>query len=315
MFLIICMVFIVIMMVLAGFVYFKVLRVVDEDQSQSDHINNASTFIPIKSFNDNMVELPNNKFRAILKIDDVNYMFRDEAEQADLEQNYASFLNSLTLPVQFFRMTEMVDVQDYLDRQQRKMNRTTDNFPYLEGYARSYYDFLTKVNRTQQDRISQTKSNYLVVIYDKVSSSVMPNGMSKDKRRAKAAKDLYETCLGIQRDLQKAGIGSKILTTQKLVELFTKAMNPDDSELAKKIIESDEFGNLKSDFRKLYVGGVDLNDTDYNQTMIRSLEAAKNILNVGIIDNPQQPPKSVADRTMKLKEYLNTIQENIEKHS
>ncbi|MGH7238597.1 MAG: TraC family protein, partial [Candidatus Saccharimonadales bacterium] len=56
--------------------------------------------INIKAIDDDILTLPNGRFRAVLEVSSVNFELKSEAEQDTLVETYQSFLNSLPCALQ-----------------------------------------------------------------------------------------------------------------------------------------------------------------------------------------------------------------------
>jgi hypothetical protein len=75
----------------------------------------ARTQIGIKEVHDNILVLPGNRYRSILATSSVNFELQSEAEQDALIDNFQSFLNSLTTPIQILVRIRELDIEQYLE--------------------------------------------------------------------------------------------------------------------------------------------------------------------------------------------------------
>ena len=75
----------------------------------------ASTQIAIKEVRDNILVLPGKRCRAILATSSVNFELQSETEQDALIDNFQSFLNSLTTPIQILIRIRELDIEQYLE--------------------------------------------------------------------------------------------------------------------------------------------------------------------------------------------------------
>lgn len=308
--------FVVFVCVSIGIVFWmqKSTPVVAGDKSQSMDTKNATEFLPIVSFDDNMVEIPNHKYRAILKVDSLNYVFRNNAEQDAVEAEYGGIMNTINLPIQQFRVTRSVDIQTYLDHKKEQFDQTVSRFPEMESYNRSYYNFLQSVNKDQHNHVAQTKENYIVVIYDGASDEAIMDNTSSDERKSIASTELYNETTMLQNGLEKMGLRAKILSTPELIQLFATVLNPDDSQFAKNIMDYDKYGQINSEFRSLFVDGRHvIQPNDYNRTIEEALEGAKNLIELKVVKSEQQPSEATINNASQIEQGLDLLQEQLKR--
>lgn len=96
--------------------------------------------IAIKGVRDGILMLPNNEYRAILKVSSLNFELRSEEEQDAIIETYESFLNSIGTNLQILVRTREIDMDKYLAELQERLNDET--IPIYRKQLQNYNAFI-----------------------------------------------------------------------------------------------------------------------------------------------------------------------------
>ena len=172
--------------------------------------------IAIKGVEDGVLLLPNNKYRAILRVSSINLELRSEAEQDTIVETYQSFLNSLACPIQVLVQIREVDIDKYLDGYRQRLAEESEEVykKQIEGYT-TFVRQLIKTNKIL------TRHFYIVVPYDDNGKSSM-----------EAIRDQINLHIGIiTNGLTKLGMQARQLSSLEILDLFYGFYNPEHLKL------------------------------------------------------------------------------------
>lgn len=173
----------------------------------------ARSQVGIKEVRDNILILPNNRYRAILSTSSVNFELQSEAEQDVLVDNFQALLNSLTIPIQILIRVRELDIERYLEDFTIKRNDETEEVyqKQLEHYAR----FIRKL--VSGNGILSRKF-YLVLSYDQPEKQ--PTDFSIIKEQLTLEQEI------LIKGFEKLGMTAKPLTSLEILNLFYSFYSP-----------------------------------------------------------------------------------------
>lgn len=116
--------------------------------------------IAIKGVRDGILMLPNNEYRAILKVSSLNFELRSEEEQDAIIDTYESFLNSVGTNLQILVRTREIDMDKYLEDLQERFEGET--VPIYREQLQNYDEFIRSLIT---DNKILTRHFYIVVPY------------------------------------------------------------------------------------------------------------------------------------------------------
>lgn len=127
---------------------------------KSRNKTSARQQIAIKGVQDGVLMLPNNEYRAILRVSSLNFELRSEEEQDAIIDTYESFLNSVGTSLQILIRTREIDMDKYLD----DLNERLDNekIPIYRNQLKNYDEFIRSMITTNK---ILTRHFYIVVPY------------------------------------------------------------------------------------------------------------------------------------------------------
>lgn len=167
--------------------------------------------IDIKGVRDNVLILPHNRYRAILKTSSVNFELKSEAEQDALIDTYRAFLNSLAGPIQIVVRVREMDMDKYLDDFQHKKHEEKEAI--YRSQMENYTEFVQSLIK---DNKILTRSFYIVVPY-----------IAKSKDEFDTIKEqLNLSCDIVSKGLSRLGMHSSRLNDLEVLDLFYSFYNP-----------------------------------------------------------------------------------------
>ena len=96
--------------------------------------------IAIKGVRDGILMLPNNEYRAILKVSSLNFELRSLDEQEAIIETYESFLNSVGSSLQILVRTRKIDMDKYLQDLKERLDGET--VPIYRNQLQNYDEFI-----------------------------------------------------------------------------------------------------------------------------------------------------------------------------
>jgi hypothetical protein len=169
--------------------------------------------IALKGVSDDVLLLPGNEYRAVMRVSAINFELKSEAEQDALIDTYQSFLNSLSTDLQILVRIRELDMDKYLADFARRSRSEVENV-YQEQNA-NYIQFVSKLVTTNK---ILTRHFYVVV------------PLSGETDFAIVKEQLALTVEIVSKGLARMGMHTSRLTSLALLELFYSFYNPVDSK-------------------------------------------------------------------------------------
>lgn len=180
--------------------------------------NKASTRsqIAIKGVRDGILMLPNNEYRAILKVSSLNFELRSEEEQDAIIDTYESFLNSVGTNLQILVRTREIDMDKYLEDLQVRLEDET--VPIYRTQLENYDEFIRSLIT---DNKILTRHFYIIIPY---------------KMTGKPDFDLVSEQLKIRLDIiakgmARIGMHTDQLDSLEVLDLFYSFYSPSQAKL------------------------------------------------------------------------------------
>jgi hypothetical protein len=171
--------------------------------------------INIKGLSKNVLILPNDDYRVVLKVSSINFELRSEAEQDATIDNYQVFLNSLPCPIQILFRVRQLELGDYLTGFKMRIN--SEKKAIYKKQINSYTAF---VKELVADNRILSRNFYLVVPYTATKDEQIESVQEK--------LNLYAGIIG--EGLNKMGIKSFRLTSLEILDLFYSFYSPEKSK-------------------------------------------------------------------------------------
>lgn len=226
------------------FIMIKKLDPKNKDLSENPDIKKAQEFLPFEDITNNMIILPNHRYRAVLACSSTNYQLKTNGEREQIEMSFQRFLNTITFPVTFFLQTKVIDNTERMKTLAKDAERTIAEFPNMSNYAERYQKDMANLNQVIGN--NQQKKRYIIVTYD---DSGDLSTLSDEEKVIHAEKEIQHRCNGIISNLQSVGVKATVLNTAELIELIYSCYYRDDYSYAEAIASKDPFS--------MFVSGVE----------------------------------------------------------
>lgn len=176
----------------------------------------ARSQIGVKEVRDNILILPNHKYRSILATSSLNFELQSEEEQDVIVEAFQSFLNSLTTPIQILIRVRELDIDKYLEDFEEKLKNETDDI--YKRQLKNYSDFIEKL--VSGNKILSRKF-YLIIPHD--------NREKVDFHTVKEQLMLEQEI--IIKGLEKIGMTARQLSSIEILDLFYSFYRPEQAKI------------------------------------------------------------------------------------
>jgi hypothetical protein len=181
-------------------------------------------FIEIEEIQDDIVLLKDYSAVLVIEISAVNFWLLSSEEQMSIIYAYGSLLNSLSFPLQILILSKKMDISNYLDYLDQRIEKTNDEI--LKTRLKSYKEFIKNI--VKKNTVLE-KRFFFVIPFSPLElgiSGVNTSYLKKDYVLSRAKTSLYPKRDHLLRLLAKIGLSGKVLQKQELTELFYNLYNP-----------------------------------------------------------------------------------------
>lgn len=175
----------------------------------------TQSFTEIKNIKEDMVIFESGHACLVIELNAVNFSLLSPAEQDAKIFAYASFLNSLSFPVQIVIRSKKLDISSYLRLLEQEAQKSQNE--EASNKIKKYRDFvanLVKVNTILD------KKFYMVIYYSYLEKL---SKLGDFDEAAKAA--LHSKASSLSSQLARLNLRTKILQKEDLVKLFYDLYN------------------------------------------------------------------------------------------
>lgn len=201
--------------------------------------SSTQKFTEIVDFIDNVVVLHGGAACMIIEITASNFALLSQREQDTRIFSYASFLNSLSFPIQILIRNKRMDISSYL-KSLDEVEKTI-KIPQLKNHIKLYRSF---VHEMVTVNIVLNKSFYIIIRYSSLETGVSGATQTTQKGASQvevfaqtAKKSLQSKADTVLMQLQKFATSAKILEKEDLIKLFYIIYN-EEAELQVEQIEN-----------------------------------------------------------------------------
>jgi type IV secretory pathway VirB4 component len=176
----------------------------------------ARSQIGIKGVRDNILILPDNRYRAILSTSSVNFELQSADEQDALVDNFQSFLNSLATPIQILVRIRELDVDRYIE--DFETARAGETQAIYKQQMQSYGNFIRELvagNKILSRRF------YVVIPYE----SRTVTDFSLVKEQLQLEQEI------IIKGLEKLGMTARSLSSLEILDIFYSFYRPEQAKV------------------------------------------------------------------------------------
>jgi len=181
-------------------------------------------FIEIEEIRDDIVLLRDYSAVLVIEVSAVNFWLLSSEEQMSIIYAYESLLNSLSFPLQILILSKKMNISNYLDYLNQKIEKTKDEI--LKARLKSYEEFIKNI--IKKNTVLE-KRFFLVIPFSPLELGIVGANNSylkKDYVLSRAKVSLYPKRDHLLRLLAKIGLSGKVLQKQELTELFYNLYNP-----------------------------------------------------------------------------------------
>lgn len=189
-------------------------------------------FLEIEDISDDIVIMTNGSAALVIETSAVNFGLLSEEEQDALIYAYASFLNSLSFPLQIVILSKRMDISSYIEYLVREEGKIMDMT--ARDRIRNYREFI--LSTIKENKVLEKKF-YLIIPFSVLEMGIKDTTKSlggkkkklpfaKDYILSRAKTSLFPKKDHIVRQLGRIGLKGRQLSTQELVELFYNLYNP-----------------------------------------------------------------------------------------
>lgn len=189
-------------------------------------------FLEIEDIADDIVIMTNGSAALVIETSAVNFGLLSEEEQDALIYSYASFLNSLSFPLQVIILSKRMDISSYIEFLIREEGKAADMI--AKDRIRNYREFI--LSTIKENKVLEKKF-YLIIPFSVLELGIKDSTKSltgkkkklpfaKDYILSRAKTSLFPKKDHLLRQLGRIGLKGRQLTTQDLVELFYNLYNP-----------------------------------------------------------------------------------------
>ncbi|MDH3324987.1 MAG: hypothetical protein OEL89_05080 [Candidatus Peregrinibacteria bacterium] len=194
-------------------------------------------YLQFDSAHDDVLVLKNGGLRVILEVQAVNFNLKSEEEQNAIIMSYQRFLNSLNFPVQISIKSRKLDIDHYLDdlkTRKKKLDnellkkQMTEYIEYVEKLV-EYADIMEKkfYVTVTIDPLRAQKNSFFGDFFQYIRPDDKVIDIITRKREFKfLKKDLDSRVNVVKTSLENCGLAVNQLSTEKIIELFYNAYNP-----------------------------------------------------------------------------------------
>lgn len=176
----------------------------------------ARSQIAIRGVRDNILILPDNRYRTVLTTSSVNFELQSADEQDAIVDNFQSFLNSLTTPIQILIRIRELDVDRYIEDFQEKRAGETQAI-----YKKQMEDYGTFIRKLVSGNKILSRRFYVVIPYE--------NRSVTDFQLVREQLQLEQEI--IIKGLEKLGMTARALTSLEILDLFYGFYRPEQAKI------------------------------------------------------------------------------------
>lgn len=196
--------------------------------------------IPIEDIQEDLVILKNAACCLIVSVTALNFSLLSETEQEAIIYSYAAFLNSLAFPIQILIRSKRKDISSYLRTLLETESKQTNQLlkDQIVKYRKFIGEMIKKNNVLDKDFFIVIPFNPAELGVAQAAGSAFSRKktslpFSKEYLVEKAKISLTPKRDHVIRQLARAGLFAKQLTTEELVSLFYEIYNQDQGNIPK----------------------------------------------------------------------------------
>ena len=179
-------------------------------------------FLEIEDVIDDVVLLKGNSAASIIEVGAVNFYLLSAEEQNSMIYAFSGLLNSLSFPVQMVIISKKMDVSNYLEYVDLKIQEQKSEL--LQKTLRSYKDFIKTI--IKKNSVLEKRFFFVVPFNPLEMGTGGMQTLSKEYVVSRAKTSLYPKRDHLLRLLAKIGLRATVMQKQEIVEFFYNLYNP-----------------------------------------------------------------------------------------
>jgi hypothetical protein len=183
---------------------------------KSNRKASARQQIDIREVKSNILVLPRNLYRAVIKVSPVNFELRSEDEQDAIIDTYESFLNSIGVPLQVLIRVREIDMDAYLEDLNNRVKN--EKIPIYKTQIKYYGEFIRSLVKSNK---ILARNFYVIIPYD--------DDQNTDFELVEEQLNL--TLDIVQKGLARLGMHSSRLSSMEILDLFYNFYSPAQAKL------------------------------------------------------------------------------------
>ncbi len=196
----------------------------------ADRVHRASTsqeYLLVQSVNNGVVDLGSNEYRAIVRVEPLNFWLLSADEQDRIQNQWRLFLDAQRDPFTLFSLARRVDVveplRDWISPMPRP-DKTPSQAPPLTPALQSYYSMVAEDVAQHVDAVGLLTHTYYLVLHWRPTQKMMSR--ANDFREA-ATKSLTLRQQEVVTYLGRMGLKASPLSTTESLQLLYDVYNRD----------------------------------------------------------------------------------------
>jgi hypothetical protein len=161
--------------------------------------------IPVRNIYDSMIETTDNRLVKVMSVTAVNTHLMSHAEVREVLEGYENFLRSLKKPIQISRVSEPVNLKNYIASLTERLKATSN--PFKRRMLENYIEYAEQL---QKDRDMIKRNRYIIIDEPFSGESDKEKAIRELKRR------VDELRLNLEDMLFRQKLEVHVLTDQEL---------------------------------------------------------------------------------------------------
>jgi len=189
-------------------------------------------FTELDQINHDIVIFMNGSACLIIEVSPTNFSLLSRDEQDARVFGYASFLNSLTFPIQIIINNRRVDISSYVSLLDQEIKKSNSN-QQVSTYMQQYKDF---VETLVKENVILDKRFYIVVPFSYLETGAIKTithaaqKNSSDEMLPAIKTSLHTKAEGLLTQLSRLGLQTRILEEKELTALFHQMYNEESEQ-------------------------------------------------------------------------------------
>lgn len=175
-------------------------------------------FTEVEDIKDGILFLKGNNAATILEVSSVNFFLLSVDEQNARIYGFMSFLNSLSFAIQVFIVSKKVDMTEYLDMIESKIEKSQN--PRISEHLIMYKQFIQELVKGEN---LLDKKIYVVIPFSTMELGPLTNKKQTMEDRIKEA--IYSKQSGVISQIHRMGLSARPLESSEVAKVLYELYN------------------------------------------------------------------------------------------